>query len=78
MAFVNFFYQEFWDSCPGVIQEGMSEVGRFQQYGKKMQDMLYKSISVDQVDQFMAAKGLAEQNTLFEQLPMDKLREVQM
>ena len=56
----------------------MSEVGRFQQYGKKMQDILYKSISIGQVDQFMAAKGLAEQNTLLEQLPMDKLREVQM
>ena len=56
----------------------MSEMGRLQRYGKKMQDVLHKSISVGQVDQFMAAKSLAEQNALFEQLPMDKLREVQM
>jgi hypothetical protein len=56
----------------------MSEVGRLQRYGQKMRDVLYKSISVDQVDQFMAAKSLAEQKALFEQLPIDKLREVQM
>ena len=43
-----------------------------------MRDVLYQSIDAAQVDQFMAAKSLAEQNSLFEQLPMDKLREVQM
>jgi hypothetical protein len=56
----------------------MSEVGQLEQYCQKMRDVLYKSISVDQVDQFMAAKSLAEQNALFEQLPIDKLREVQV
>ena len=56
----------------------MGEQGRFQQYIKKMRDLLYKSIDVGQVNQFMTAKSLAEQNELFEQLPMDKLKEVQM
>ena len=61
-----------------MIKEGISELGRLQQYAKKMRDVLYQSIDTAQVDQFMAAKSLAEQNSLFEQLPMDKLREVQM
>ena len=56
----------------------MGEQGRFQQYIQKMRGLLYKSIDVDQVDQFMTAKNLAEQNELFEQLPIDKLKEVQM
>ena len=56
----------------------MSERGRLQQYSQKMRNKLYKSIDVGQVDRFMAAKSLAEQNALFEQLPIDKLREVQM
>ena len=61
-----------------MIKEGISELGRLQQYAKKMRDVLYQSIDAARVDQFMAAKSLAEQNSLFEQLPMDKLREVQM
>ena len=56
----------------------MGEQGRLQRYGQKMRDVLYKSIDSDQVDRFMTAKSLAEQNALFEQLPMDKLKEVQM
>ena len=56
----------------------MSEQGRLQRYVQEMRDLLYKSIDISQVDQFMTANSLAEQNQLFEQLPMDKLKEVQM
>ena len=70
--------QEFCDCHPSVIRDGISECGRFQQYCQKMRDMLYKSVDAGQVDKLMAAKTLAEQNSLFEQLPIDKLREVQM
>lgn len=56
----------------------MGERGRLQQYSQKMRDMLYQSIDAGQVDRFMTAKNLAEQNSFFEQLPIDKLREVQM
>ena len=56
----------------------MSELGRLQRYSQKMRDVLYQSIDASQVDCFFNAKSLAEQKALFEQLPMDKLREVQM
>jgi hypothetical protein len=35
-----------------------------------MRDLLHKSIDIYQVNKFMTANSLAEQNRLFEQLPM--------
>ena len=70
--------QEFWDSHQDVIKDGMSEQGRLQRWIRKIRDVLYKSIDADQVDKFLTAKSLTEQNALFEQLPLDKLKEIQM
>ncbi len=56
----------------------MSEQGQLQWYVQEMRDLLHKSIDICQVNKFMTANSLAEQNRLFEQLPIEKLKEVQM
>ena len=56
----------------------MSEEGRLQKYIKKVQTALHESVSADQLDRFMSAKDLSEQNTLFQQLPLDKVKEVHL
>ena len=56
----------------------MSEQGRLQRWIRKIRDILYESINADQMDKFLTAKSLAEQNALFEQLSLDKLKEIQM
>lgn len=56
----------------------MSEQGRLEKYIQKMHGVLYPSVDVEQVDKFMAAKNLTEQNALFQQLPLDKVKEVHM
>ena len=39
---------------------------------------LPKVVSREQIDGFLAAKSLEEQKSLFEKLPIDKIRELQM
>ena len=69
--------QDFWDNRQDVIKEGMCEQGRLQHYIKRINGVLDKSVDPDEMDKFMAANSLAEQNALFGRLPLDKLKEVQ-
>lgn len=56
----------------------MAEQGRLQNWNRKIHRVLYESINTDQMDRFLTAKDLAKQNARFEELPLDKLKDIQM
>ena len=70
--------QEFWDSRKEVISSGVSECGRLDRYLRKMNDQLYKHFSMELMDKFFSAQDLTEQNTAFEQLPMEEMKKIQL
>ena len=56
----------------------MSEQGRLERYLRKMNDQLYQSCDVELMDKFFSASDLTEQNSIFEQFPLEEMKRIHL
>ena len=69
--------QEYWDAHSSVLEGGICHLGHLECYASKFHSIhLPTVVSNEDTDRLLASKTTEEQKSVFDQLPLEKLKEV--